>query len=324
MIEVVFILKLNNTNSTSIEGTLLTSKKPFIYCNFIRLKNKMECLSYYSEYLPYLIALALSLLGSLAVISIIAFYKLHFSYAFKILLFISINDLIRSIVGIIIILVQNIEILCITVALILDSLSLSNLIWSLCITYTIYQIVVSEEVNFTKHYRKWILLSYLLPIFLCSLPITTSSYGHGEGICELEKSLKGSIWRFSVFYFPIIIIISLILIMIIKVFKKIESINSDSMNELILERGFIYAFIIIIIEIPFFILRVIGLFVRDCSLQYAVMVMMSIFFLQGFANTLIFFYNKTVKQALTKREFSFAIQSFGNESLTISFSSVIN
>ena len=284
----------------------------------------MKCLSYNAEFFPYLITSVLSLIGSLIVISIIAYYKLHNSYCFKILLFISINDLIRSIAGITILFGKNIGIICTIFALIMDSLSISNLIWSLCITYTIFQIVVCEEVNFTKHYRKWLLFSYPLPIFLSSLPAITSSYGHEEGICELDKTFKGSIWRFSVFYLPIIIILSLIMIMLAKILKKIESINSDSLIELILERGFIYAFIIITIEIPFCIFRILELFINHCSLEYAILGWMSLFFMQGFANTIIFFFNKSVKQTLTKRELSFAYQSFGNESLTISFSSVIN
>ena len=289
----------------------------------------MNC--YYSfglVIIPYIIASGLSLIGSIIVIAIILQKKLYNSYSFKILLIISINDSLRGIIGLCLAYADKLSIFCSIAAYLLDSITLSNYIWSLCITYTIFQIVVNEEIDFVKNHTKWLATSYILPLILEALPLITSSYGYEEGTCIIKLNLIGSIWRFSIYFFPIFVNIFIIFTMFIRIYKKIYEIEKSPLADIIFERGLIYVFVILVVEIPFFILRIVQMFRDDCGLVYSIRALYILFLLQGFANSVIFLNNRSVKESLRKKENLMVGRTFretmGKMSLDISFRSTIN
>ena len=287
----------------------------------------MDCFySYTIVVIPYIIASGLSLLGSLTVIAIILRKKLYNSYSFKILLIISINDTLRGIIGLCLGYAEKNNLMCSITAYLLDSITISNYIWSLCITYTIYQIV--EEINFVKNHTKWLISSYTIPFILQALPLITSSYGYEEGTCIIKLNLMGSIWRFSIYFFPIFFNIFLIFLMFAKIYKKIYEIEQSPLADIIFERGLVYVFVILIVEIPFFILRIAQIFTEKCGLVYAIRALYILFLLQGFANSVIFLNNRSVKESFRKKEnvtsAEISRKTTGDMSLLISFRSTIN
>ena len=153
----------------------------------------MDCLSHTAEDYVYMVASLLSILGSVLVIGVLAKTKLYHCYSFKILLHISVNDLFKGLIGLLLFFFMKNSGFCVSSAYLLYSLSLSNYIWAACITYTIYQIIVLEETEVLKYYKKWVLSAYCFPLCLDLLPLITSSYVNKENYCD-EFFFTVKIW----------------------------------------------------------------------------------------------------------------------------------
>lgn len=271
---------------------------------------------------------ALSFISSLLVIITIVKKNLYKSFAFKILMYISINDAIRSSIGILPPELLKYSAMCSILAYINISTFLSNLIWACCLSFTIYQIIVLEDGKFERFHKYWFIAGYVLATFVSALPFTTSSYGYEEHVCELYLNLTGSIWRFTISYFPTTIILIAIGILFTKVYRKLIIIRSDAMKNTILNRGFIYPFAIAVSIVPYEILRIVQIFYDNSTLSYFSFAMLLMLVLNGFINAVIFFTNSTVKEVLKNKNneiyASMGIASEFDTDLKISFRSTIN
>lgn len=270
----------------------------------------------------------LSFIGSVLVILTIIKNKLYKSLAFRILMYISINDALRSSIGILPPELVNNEVICSLLAFINVTTFLSNLIWACCLSFTIFQIIVLEDAKFDKFHVYWFIAAYGVAVFLCALPFITSSYGYYEHVCELSLNLTGIIWKFSVLYLPGSIILIVICVLFVKVYRKLKAIRSNAMKNIIFNRGFIYPLIIGISMVPYEILRIIQIFYNNDSISYTGFCFFLLFLLHGFINAVIFFTNSTVKEILKDKNneisASFGIASEYDSDLKISFRSTLN
>lgn len=267
---------------------------------------------------------SLSLIFSFLVIYIIYKKKLFKTYSFKILAYISLNDFLRSLIGIFgSLMVQNYE-SCIIYGFFDDFFFVSNMVWALCLTFTIHQIIVQEEPYYEKYHNYWIIASFLAVSILQSLPLITNSYGLSVGVCALLTDEMGTIWRFSVLFAPSLLMLIAIIILSIQVFRKVKILGHESFNGVIFERGLIYALIISLVLIPYIIIRVVQIFFENCDALNSAIIMFIFYNLQGFLNAIVFFKNKTVKILLFRKNqnLNATLQSQG--SLCISFASDIN
>ena len=160
---------------------------------------------------------SISLISSLSVILSIYRNQLYIAYSFRILIYLSINDTIRSLFGFFEYFYQYNTTACMFFAFIDNFLFMSNLSWALCFSPTIYQIIVLEQLYFDKHHKWWFFASYILVGAIQALPFITQSYVNTEGSCQISLDQMGHIWRYSSFYGPCLVILAIVIFMFVRV-----------------------------------------------------------------------------------------------------------
>ena len=90
--------------------------------------------------------------------------------------------------------------LCIAQAVLTSFGSLSGVMWTSIIAFSIYSVVVLELENISSYEKFMILIGYILPFCIILLPFTTSSYGEAEGWCWVKLDDYAIIWRIVAFY----------------------------------------------------------------------------------------------------------------------------
>lgn len=265
---------------------------------------------------------SLSLISSLSVMLSIYRNQLYIAYSFRILIYLSINDTVRSLFGFFEYFYQYNTTACMFFAFIDNFLFMSNLSWALCLSTTIYQIIVLEQLYFDKHHKWWFFASYLLVGAIQALPFITQSYKNIEGSCQISLDQMGHIWRYSSFYGPCLIILAFVLFMIVRVFQKVRVLGNIKMKSIIFDRGFVYIYIIIAVLVPFLVIRVVQFFYDGCEVDYLVMVMFNVNLLQGFFNGVVYFVNGANKDIVLKTVSGTVGYSIISGSLKISFASM--
>ena len=266
----------------------------------------------------------LSLILNLLVIYFIIKNSLFKVYSFKILTYISINDSIRSLVGVFEALLPYNHSACLIYGFLYNYIYLSNMIFALYLTFSIFQIVVAENFSFEKYHKYWVFSSVFGSAFVQALPFITNSYGTEDHICEILIDETGTFWRFFGLYTPLLIMLIIIIILSYKIYKKIRELNTITFPSIVFERGLIYAIIISIILLPVFIIRLYQYFDNNCSAKNSMIIMNSLFILQGTFNAIAFFNNKTILYLLTHKKTILGESFQARGSLNISFSSDIN
>lgn len=171
----------------------------------------MVCSTYLQELETYFILVisSLSLLSSLAVITAILYRGLHNFLSFKILLYISLNDLIRSIGGFLESLSES-SIACSITGYFGNFSFISDLFWSTYLSQSIYQIVVLESPNPEKFHRLWFFISFILTGIIESIPFFNNTFRKDRFICNLAANYDGDIYRITLIYLPLSINIIMI------------------------------------------------------------------------------------------------------------------
>ena len=271
-----------------------------------------------------LICCGLSCAFSLLVIFVIFKKSLFKTYSFKILTYISLNDFLRSLIGLFESLIVDNNPSCLIYGFFDNYFFLSNMVLSLCLTCTIYQIVVLENFSFEKYHKHWVLFSFVAVGFILSFPFITNSYGKSSGLCQINIDKVGNIWRIIIIYTTSLSMLFAIIIISVKIYKKIKLLGTISFISIVFERGLVYTFIISLVLIPFFVIRVLQIFTDDCNIQSYVTIAYIFYNLQGFLNAIVFFSNKTIRSLLKKSEESPDDIFKSINSLWISFRSDIN
>ena len=166
-----------------------------------------------------IIANSLSLLGSLSIISLFIIFKSTRSYAFKLVFYMSFADAIRSIGYI---LPDGSDSLCLAQAVLTSFGSLSGVMWTSIIAFSIYSVVVLELENISSYEKFMLLIGYVLPFCTILLPFTTSSYGKAEGWCWLKLDDYEIIWRIVAFYAIVFCVILFNSFMYYKVIQELK------------------------------------------------------------------------------------------------------
>lgn len=284
----------------------------------------MVCSTYLQELESYFIITcsSLSLLSSLAVLFSIIYRNLHKSLSFKILLYISFNDLIRSIGGFLESLSTS-SIACSITGYFGSFSFISNLLWSTYLSQSIYQIIVSETSNPEKLHKIWFFFSFVFTGIVEAIPFLTQSYEKDQFICELAADFNGDIYRVVLIYLPLFLNLVMILYFTVKILRKVKLIKSLTMRSIVLERGFIYPCIIFVMALPLCFLRVLEALDKSCETGFAASMSYSVFILHGFINAIVFFNSRTVRKVLKNHEVEEEIGSV-KSSLCISFESSLN
>ena len=205
---------------------------------------------------------SLSLAGSLFIIVLFLIFKSARSYAFKLVVYMSVADAIRS-VGYI--LPDSSDSLCLAQAVLTSFGSLSGVMWTSIIAFSIYCVVVLEIENISSYEKFMVLIGYILPFCIILLPFTTSSYGRAEGWCWVKLDQYEIIWRLVAFYAIVLLVIIFNSIMYYKVIQELKldigylrgSTHDISQKKTIHNRFSYYPLIIIICYLPVLVKRLI-------------------------------------------------------------------
>lgn len=276
-------------------------------------------------FLPIAVGI-LSFLGSVFIISVCIYKDLLKGYSFKILVFIAINDIVRSVLTSIPLgLIGNFS-YCKIFSYLINVSFFSTIIWSSCICSTIYLILIKGEVNYERYYKYWLILAYPVTAVLEALPYITDSFEYIDGTCSLSNDFYGNIWRFTLLYVPAWSILLYTLAIFIRVYKEVKKTQKSAAKSIIFDRGFVYPIIIAIIIAPLTTLRVIDAFYNSCLLENLIFTSFTFCSLHGFLNFLVFLLNKSVKTSFKIRnpaaQYSLNINDFlTGSSISSTFSS---
>ncbi|OMJ68467.1 hypothetical protein SteCoe_34074 [Stentor coeruleus] len=248
-------------------------------------------------YIVTSICAILSLLGCMFILLIYAIAKELRVYAFKLVAYLAFCDIIKSLC----IIIPSykgelLHYLCSTQGFLLVSFSLSNLIWVLAISVSLVQVIVYKIQDIEKYHKYWLLLSFVFPLSICSLPFITNSYGNLYTWCTLQVGGPSKYWRYIIDFVPRWTSILLIISCYIKIYihiKKNEFIDGDLNQRLFLRRMIAYPVIILIAFLPLTTLRFLQTNTEKCNYSFA-LVAYATFSIYGFFNAIAYGYNESI------------------------------
>ena len=248
------------------------------------------------QYYLFLSCASLSFFGSVYVIKSCIQRNLLNIYSFKVIFYMAINDVVRSLAISVPVHMESIfSAYCEELGYIISVTFVSNTIWAACISLTLYQVVVLKIEYYEKFQKFWLVLSYIVLPLLEGLPFITNSYGYDDGFCSLRNNIYADIWRLTIIYIPGWLLIFLVLFLFIKIRSCLKPIQKNPTRNIILERGYIYAIIIILLLIPLTVQRILQVFDDSCPSIYLSVFSYGLVALHGFFNAVVFSKNKVLK-----------------------------
>lgn len=272
----------------------------------------MVCIRVVDERASYFTTLSfclLSVLGSLLIITLFLTSRHFRSYFNKIVIYIALSDLIRSIASSLPCYRSTSRVFHIFIGVAIESTLLTSVIWSSCISITLYQVVSKNMEHYEKYHRYWFFLAFVaVPCLMC-LPIITNSYDAEGTFCSLGFKKVDDIWRYSIVYFPITMFIILSILTYIKVYRDIQSLDMpESKKKLLISLGW-YPIMMAIEIIPIILSRIMVYFDVDCNESVFYLITNCIFALHGFFNSCIFLSTNSLRTYIKlKREANWTIQ----------------
>eukprot|EP00483_Globobulimina_turgida_P009865 UN09884 len=167
----------------------------------------------------------LSMIGSLfIVINYFMLSSLRNNFAFKLLLWVAITDLIDA-VGSIVPVDEN-GTLCILQSMTKQFGDNGSLAWVVAIAWTIYHLANAQQIptkpELNRSLKKMHVVIWTITIITTILPLTTNSYGVAGGWCWIkDETTVGTMWRYVLFYVPLWICIIYMIVVYAKVWEKI-------------------------------------------------------------------------------------------------------
>lgn len=244
----------------------------------------------------------LSLLSSISIILIYIFYKSLRTFSFQLIVCMSISDIIRA-VGFE--LSPNNDITCKVQGILTNFGGLSSIIWSSIIAYSMYAVIVLENINIRKYRFYFVIAAYLVPMILTLLPLSTNSVGPAEGWCWFKNDEYEYIWRIGSFYALLIIAISFNCFCYYKVIKDVnddldmlkESSHEVSTKSSFLKRLNYYPVVLIICYLPVLVKRLYELS-TDSSIYWLTLLSAITTSTIGFFNAIVYGFTEHVKETI--------------------------
>lgn len=254
------------------------------------------------QYYSLLVCAILSIFGCVVVITTCIYGKLLEGFSFRIITYMAINDLIRSIAIALPVYKFGFTEACGPLGYILTLTFVSDNLWAACISITLYQVIVKNEENYEKYHKYWLVLNYVIAPILEAIPFFTDSYGYDDGLCTLKENNYANLWRLSLVYVPSWLLMILVSVIFIKVYKKLKLTQKSVMKDIIYKRGYIYPIIIVALLLPMTALRISQAITVNCIVDYFSVFSYSLIALHGFLNAIAFWSNEIVKFSLKRVE----------------------
>lgn len=152
-----------------------------------------------------MVSLVCALFSIAASLCTILLYRRHKdlqTFAFRLVYFTAICDLgsaIAAILGVLYMATDS-SALCFLEAVLSHFFNISSSLWTVAISYTLHTVLLQGSEDADRlgplfHRSVWGVTS-----IATLLPALTNSYGESEGMCWIDNSVAGTIWRFLAFY----------------------------------------------------------------------------------------------------------------------------
>lgn len=207
-----------------------------------------------STYFIGLIPAILSFIGCSYIIFTVLFFKELHTFLFRLLVYLAASNLITS-VSIMLPYSQS-DIMCKIQGFLVSLGSLSSLLWTACIMYAIYKLIVKEE-KFTVK-SEIVVNGIIWPITIIAAGIGVPHYttGDEEGWCWYNRN---TLMEVSAFYGPycVILVFNLVICVIVKNFLARSSDSRDvlKLKNAAIRKFMFYPLILILCYVPVFIHR---------------------------------------------------------------------
>ena len=239
----------------------------------------------------------LSLLASILIIVIYVVYKDIQTLSFKILVCISVSDLLRSIALIYPMKWYNIKFLCYLAAIISNCSLTTNAVWSIYIMFIVSQLYSSSYSEPKLYFKTWFIIAFVLSPIFHTLPLITNSYGQNEGICTYKNDDTGLIWR-TIQQSLITLVLLIALILYSQIFIKLINLKILTFKEIIFEKGMIYSIIFVVAICLILAYRLSEISLGLCDNFPLAVLSYGLLSLHGFLNFLATFYNRNFRGTL--------------------------
>lgn len=245
-----------------------------------------------------IIVSVISLIASIGVIILCFIGDILDEFTLKIVMYMSINDLIRSCALIIPLCFESKDFVCIIFGYIVVYTFISNVVWAASIIVTLYLVIIKRCKNYERFMKYWFIAAYPLLAIIQAIPYSTNSFGFNGGMCTLKDDYYGNIWRFTLLYFPYWVFLLLTIWIFYKLHIATKGQDSKTLDSLILKRGYIYSLIIFVMVVFLSAVRIIQLFNDTCPIKYMSFSLDSILGLHGLLNGIALICNENVRYQL--------------------------
>ena len=254
----------------------------------------------------------LSILGCIFIVTVYLSFKQLRIFSFKLILYLTIADFGHSLGNInsaFIIPKWINQPFCTMQALLDTYFTLSSVIWSGVVAYTLYSVVVLHKRNVEDNEKYYHIISWGLPAITCILPFITDSYEYYDSSSlwcwiKSDKEFYNIIWQGVSLYIPLW---SVILFNIFCYFRIIRAINNqidflstdeNYKNQLMRRLKLYPAILVICYSLTSFYRFIQFIDIIDSQDTVLPTVALAISTLVGFLNAVVYGLNPTVKVAI--------------------------
>ena len=252
-------------------------------CNKEETLNLINTLSFYFSILT----------GFFSLITILLYFllKSQRSILFRVILYMAIADLIRSIYFIVTPIIDNRKALCNILAVVGNSIISMNSIWSFYIVFLLFQIYSQFPKQASSHLKIWSIFAFIVAPTFQLFPLITDSYGLNEGCCTYQKDSISFIWR-SIQEFFLLFGMIVALCFYFKIYFKLSKLKIIDFQGIVFEKGMIYSIISFVNITALIFFRFLEIFVDFCDLRAVAIFSYCLFTLHGFFNFIALWFNK--------------------------------
>lgn len=258
------------------------------------------------------VSLSLSLLGSFFILAMYAVFSELRAFAFKLVVYLTIADVLKSICKVqAAYLLPTSGVSCYISATGISFGSLSSVLWTATIAWSLYITVVRGREDIQSLERYFHLCCWGVPAGMAVLPFATNSYGPAQGWCWVAASKDslwiGTMWRLLVFYIPLWMVIPLNIYFYARIIKAIRVHSSSGLIEVIeirdtlIRRLRFYPFVLLICYVSVTIKRIYDFIDPEEGNMTLSLVAASTMCLNGLLNALVYGLTGSVKDAIRQR-----------------------
>lgn len=255
---------------------------------------------------------------------IIAYKAFHLQmFSFRLVVYIAITDLIHSVA---LMIPAETRISCLIQAFCIEYSSLSEILWTAIMAYSIYNAVIHLDPFVERKEKVFLVVGYVLPGILSFLPFFTDSYGQGLGWCWITNKSEEFVWKICLFYMFLVGIFVFNAVIYCVVYRKVSQEMKNSLleeddlriNSDLLTRLKFYPIILVVCYITVTIRRVYELIYPNQHEFWLVWLSGLTISLAGVLNSIVYGLSKEVKQKILecckkkKKKMPFTVSNTSN------------